>query len=274
MRLPPFRFACFAVAMGIPLLVLPSLGQRPADKPLNGNRGQKLFAENCAGCHGLDGRGGERAPDIAGRPQVQRLSNSQIFHIIQDGVPETGMPAFHSLPASDIQAVVACLRILQRTQSGVELPGNAERGKALFYGKAECSACHMVAGSGGFIASDLSAFARTHSVEEIRSSITRPEPGASQQAKTAVATTRSGDKYTGRVRNEDNFSLQMQSLDGTFHLLAKSDLASLEFDPQPLMPSDYSSRLSPSELNDVISFLMSSSKKAHSEETPEKTPRE
>src|SRR5256885_9825619 len=37
-------------------------------------------------------------------------------------------------------------------------------------------------------------------------------------------TTREGLQFTGIARNEDNFSLQLQSLDGAFHLFAKSDL--------------------------------------------------
>ena len=71
------------------------------------------------------------------------------------------------------------------------------------------------------------------------------------------ATARSGEKYTGRVRNEDNFSLQLQTLDGMFHFLAKSEIETLEYSAQPLMPSDYGSTLSPDELNDVVSYLMS-----------------
>ena len=41
-------------------------------------------------------------------------------------------------------------------------PAIASRGETLFFGKAGCSGCHMVAGQGGFIASDLSAL-RSHS---------------------------------------------------------------------------------------------------------------
>jgi hypothetical protein len=34
----------------------------------------------------------------------------------------------------------------------------------------------------------------------------------------ATVTTRGGKKYTGRIRNEDNFSLQLQTLDGDVSL--------------------------------------------------------
>ena len=130
--------------------------------------GKQTFASTCAGCHGLDGRGGERAPNIAERAHVQRLSDAQISHIIENGVPGTGMPAFHSLETSDIEAIIAYLRILQGKTKTLDLPGDPDRGETVFLGKAGCSGCHMVAGKGGFIASDLSTYASTHAAEQIR----------------------------------------------------------------------------------------------------------
>jgi hypothetical protein len=44
---------------------------------------------------------------------------------------------------------------------------------------------------------------------------------------------------------------------GPFTSSAKSDLEGLEYSSQTLMPSDYGSTLSPNELNDVVSYLMS-----------------
>ncbi len=151
------------------------------------------------------------------------------------------MPAFHSLESADIKAVVTYLRTLQGTKKAVTLPGDPKRGETIFFAKAGCSACHMIAGKGGFIASDLSAYAGTHAVEQIRKAITSPTPGSDHQARSVTATSRGGEKYVGI----------------TFHFVAKSDLEGLEYNSQALMPSDYGSTLSSSELNDVISYLIS-----------------
>ena len=219
-------------------------------------RGKKTFASTCANCHGLDGKGGERAPNIAEKASVQRLSDAQISHIIENGVPGTGMPAFHSLPPSDVQAIVGYLRTLQGKKNALKLPGDPKRGETIFFGKAGCSSCHTIAGKGGFIASDLSAYAGTHVVEQIRSAIASRMPGNNLQARLVTVTTRSGEKNSGRIRNEDNFSLQLQALDGTFFFVAKSDVENLQYASKTLMPSDYGSTLSPDDLNDVISYLM------------------
>ena len=188
---------------------------------------------------------------------MQRLSDSQISGIVENGIPGTGMPGFHSLGNSDIKAVVTYVRTLQGSRKTLKLPGNPDHGRAIFFGKAGCSGCHMVAGKGGFIASDLSAYAGTHAAEQIRNAITNPATGSNRQVRLVTATIRGGEKYVGRIRNEDNFSLQLQTLDGTFHFLSKSDLENLEYDPKALMPSDYGSSLSAGELNDVISYLLS-----------------
>jgi putative heme-binding domain-containing protein len=218
-------------------------------------RGKHTFASTCAGCHGLDGRGGDRAPNIAESQKVQQLSDAQIAHIIENGVPGTGMPAFHSLEGSAVKAVITYLRTLQGTKKAAKLPGDPDRGETVFFGKAGCSGCHMAAGKGGFIASDLSGYARIHVVEQIRSAIASPAPGNDRQTRLVTATTRAGEKYVGRIRNEDNFSLQLQTLDGTFFFVDKSDIERLD-SSQALMPSDYGSTLSSDELNDVVSYLM------------------
>lgn len=219
-------------------------------------RGKRTFASTCASCHGLDGKGSERAPNIAENPKVQRLSGSQIFRIIENGIPGTGMPAFHSLESAQIKAVVLYLRTLQGKTKAARLPGDPERGKAIFTGGAGCSGCHMIAGQGGFIASDLSAYGQIHEVDEIRNAIVKPTPGGDRQVRVVTATTRGGKKYSGRVRNEDNFSLQLQGLDGAFYFLSKSDLDSLEYNSQTLMPSDYGATLNLNELDDVVSYLI------------------
>jgi cytochrome c oxidase cbb3-type subunit III len=227
----------------------------PGSKTASANHGKQIFSSACAQCHGLDAKGSERAPNIADRASVQRLSDAQISHIIENGVPGTGMPAFHSLQSTQIRAVVGYLRTLQGKNKTGALPGNPEQGKTLFFGQAGCSQCHMITGEGGFIASDLSEYARIHDITQIRSAIVDPA-SLSRPVRAVTVTLHGGEKYMGRVRDEDNFSIQLQSLDGTFYFLPKLDIEKTEVESRPLMPSDYGSRLNSHELNDLISYLM------------------
>jgi cytochrome c oxidase cbb3-type subunit 3 len=220
--------------------------------------GQQLFNSNCAGCHGLDGRGGEHGPNIATSANAQRLEDREILHIVRDGIAAGGMPAFRSsLDNDQLNGIVRYVRVLQGKNSAEKVNGNPEKGRSLFFGKARCSECHMVAGQGGFIASDLSGYGNQHSPDVIRSAILDPNGNLDPRHRTVVAVTREGKTYKGVARNEDNFSLQLQTLDGTFHFLDKSTLARLEHQPRSIMPSNYGSTLSRSDLDDLVSFLTS-----------------
>jgi len=232
--------------------------QKPAaggDSP-----GAQVWAGNCAGCHGLDGRGGERGPNIATNPEIAGLSDAAITHIVREGSPNMAMPALgRTLSSAQIAAVVKHLRALQGNQHATALPGDPLAGRALFYGgKAECTNCHMVDGLGGFLGPELSDFARTRPAEEIRVAIVHPEPDP--RAKTAMVYTRDGLKYLGIIRNEDNFSLQLQTTDGAFHLFDRKEIERVEVQKLSLMPANYGERLTPAELNDIISFLMATSR--------------
>lgn len=217
--------------------------------------GKQIFAATCASCHGLDGNGGEHAPNIVTNPAVERLSDKELIQIVSAGVPGAGMPGFRSLGANSVKAVTDYLRELQGKGGSATMPGDPKRGEKIFFGKGECSNCHTAGGRGGFIAPDLTAYGQTRSPEKIKAAITTPsERDASESMVTAVAI--NGQRYNGILRDEDNFSLQLQSTDGSFHLLSKADLKSIERG-KSLMPSDYKSKLNDAELNDLVSYLMS-----------------
>jgi len=224
--------------------------------------GRKTFESVCATCHGLDGRAGERGPNIATRAEVQQLSDEETLHVLQTGIPVRGMPAFGALGVPKIKAVVAYLRVLQGGGKASPIPGDAQRGKLLFFGKARCADCHMINGIGGFIGADLTSYGSKGSAEEIRTAITEPNKDMEPRERTVAVTTREGRQFAGIARNEDNFSLQLQSLDGTFHLFSKNALEHFEYLPKSLMPSDYGTVLSASELDDLVSYLVRAAREA------------
>jgi putative heme-binding domain-containing protein len=228
-------------------------GEQPAPGLKPDLKGKTIFELKCATCHGLDGLGGEHAPDIIRRPAVRAFSDQALLNLIHEGIPEDGMPAFASMSNEDGQAVVAHLRFLQGKSAGDSAPGDPLRGKELFLGKAGCSACHQIGDRGQFVAGDLAGFARDHRADEIRDAILKPA-GTQQEAATAVA--RDGRRFSGMIRNEDNASLQLQGEDGRFYLLMKSSLVSVQRKAGDPMPVDYEQRLGTTELNDLLAYIL------------------
>jgi cytochrome c oxidase cbb3-type subunit III len=186
------------------------------------------------------------------------MSDADISRVVREGTPSKRMPAFgSSLGSTAIRQVAAYLGSLVRGGApSAPLPGDPAAGKALFFGKAGCAECHMVNGLGGFLGADLSTYASSHSVDDIRGAILEPNKNPDVHQRTATVITRAGERFTGIVRNEDNFSLQLETPDGAFHLLLKSELDDVDYPDESLMPGDYAKRLDAHELNNLISFLM------------------
>ncbi len=216
-------------------------------------RGKSIFEVKCATCHGLDGLGGEHAPDIIRRAGTKALSDEALLNVIHDGIPEEGMPGFPSIGQEEARAVVAYLRFLQGGSIGKSVPGDPARGRDLFVGKSGCSTCHQIGGRGQFATGDVAGFARDHAAEEVRDAILKPAEGP-QESATAVA--RNGRKFTGKVRNEDDASVQLQDSDGRFYLLMKSSLVSIQRKQVDPMPADYGQRLSNTELDDLVAYIV------------------
>jgi cytochrome c oxidase cbb3-type subunit III len=244
-----------------------SFSQKPdakTDSPSNQTSGQRsdqassaLFASTCAVCHGSDGRGGERGPNIATDREMVRLSDSQLHDILNKGVLASGMPAFGFLGEDKIKALVQYLRDLQGIAGTgqAQLPGDPRAGEQLFFGAASCSSCHMINGRGGILGEDLTAYARGRSAEALRAAIVHPgEAGHLIE----VVTSRSAT-YKGIIRAGDNFNIVLQSEDGAFHSIARNDISQMTISRQPLMPIDYASKLQSKQLDDLISYLIKSS---------------
>jgi cytochrome c oxidase cbb3-type subunit 3 len=172
-----------------------------------------------------------------------------------------------------VRAVMALMRNLETnttsksTSAAVTVTGDADSGRALYFGKAQCSQCHLMHGKGGFIAGNLTNYGRNRAAEEILKAITTSDTPLAPAAQVVTVTTRTGRKLTGVLRNEDNFNLEVQSEDGRFHLLARSDVTDVHYTEHSLMPRDYATRLSPKELDDIVSFLMVSSRNPQPEKS-------
>lgn len=231
--------------------------------------GAQRFVEFCAGCHGVDGKGGDKAPSLVSSSNPTAPSDNELIRIVHDGTTG-GMPPFAQIGSANIEAVVHYVRLLQGQSESTKAPsaaglGNADAGRDLYFGKAHCSACHLMQGKGGFIASALTAYARNRDPDAIRRAITNPDDPLVRTSQVVVATTATGAHLTGVLRNEDNFTIVLQSEDGHYHSFGRSDLKKVQYTGHSLMPRDYAKRLTSKDLNDLVSFMIVAAKPSHDE---------
>jgi len=231
----------------------------------NAGQGAQRFMEYCAGCHGADAKGGDKAPPLISPTNLVKRSDSELFQIVHDGTMG-GMPPFAQIGDANIRAVLQFLRRLESNtvsksaSAEIAVTGDVEAGRALYFGKAQCSQCHLMQRKGGFIARSLTDYGRNHAADEILHAITTPDTPLVPSSQVVTVTTKAGQKLTGVLRNEDNFNLNLQSEDGRFYFLARSNVTEVHYTGHSLMPTDYSTRLSPKELDDIVSFLIVASK--------------
>src|SRR6266567_4906016 len=80
----------------------PDYPERPPAPPEQVARGEQLFKSNCSFCHGSGARGGEKGPNLVRDQVVLRDQNGELITpIVQNGIPDQGMPKF-ALSAADI----------------------------------------------------------------------------------------------------------------------------------------------------------------------------
>ena len=170
------------------------------------------------------------------------------------------MPPFSYLGDPTLHSLVAHLRTLQGDRKQAKLPGSAQQGKQLFFGRGGCSGCHMVRGEGGFFASDLTGYSRGRSPEAMHDAIVFPNRELDPRNRMVVVTLPGGKTLEGIARNEDNFSIQLLTKDGAIHLLSKSTLSNLSYRNESPMPADYGTRLSAAEIADLVNYLNSLAK--------------
>jgi cytochrome c oxidase cbb3-type subunit III len=153
-----------------------------------------LFSENCAACHGAEGRGGA-AIALANPVYLAIADDASIRKVIAKGVPGTAMPAFAQSAGgmlTDAQIDVITKEIRSRwSRRGIldaasappytpKLTGDAQRGEAAY--RTFCESCHGPVGRGGQKASAISddSFLALVSDQSLRTIVIagRPELGA------------------------------------------------------------------------------------------------
>jgi cytochrome c oxidase cbb3-type subunit III len=197
-------------------------------------RGGKVFATSCAGCHGPSGRGGPGAPDLVRSLLV--LDDEKgilIAPVVREGRPDKGMPKL-GLTEPQIADVVAWLH-LQTYAAGHRgtytfqniVTGDAQKGKIYFNSGGKCSTCHSVTGDLAGIGRKYDAFSLQSRWLQPRNSRGRRGRGgeasttSSKSEPTVKVTLASGESFSGTLDHIDDFTVSLHNSNGEFRSFAR-----------------------------------------------------
>jgi putative heme-binding domain-containing protein len=214
--------------------------------------GNRLFTSSCTGCHGPEGDwvGGVNFS----KGQFRRsTSDDDLVRVIMRGIPNTPMPP-SSFSDGQAATIVAYIRSLASAGSG-STPGDAARGKALFEAKGQCLTCHSVSGAGSRSGPALTEIGSFRPGSDLQRSLLEPDADIRAENREVRFTAASGS-ITGRLLNQDTFTVQIIDASGDLRSYNKSEIRDLTLLKTSTMPS-YRNTLTAQELADVVSYLAS-----------------
>ena len=222
-----------------------------------------VYKQMCAGCHGDNASGTDRGPGLLNARSLRRRSEAQIRTLIRNGT-QGGMPAF-PIADGDLDTLARVIRSWNASVFEAKPTGDTAAGKRYF--GANCEGCHMVHGVGGSNGPDLSEIAKELTLSELTQTLDDPNSRRGKRNSSscpgwafcpddpyAVVTVKKKDgaSLRGFARARGAHDLQLQSLDGKFHLLQESEWASVVEEKRSLMPA---LNATASERRDLIAYL-------------------
>ncbi len=161
------------------------------------------------------------------------------------------MPAFQ-LPEQDLRQLLAFVVSLTAPAMNSPANGDIQAGERFFFGKGACSGCHMTQGAGGTLGPDLTSVGRDRRLGEIEQRLRNPNLQMSSGYRVVSVRLKDGRQIRGLARNETNFDLQLQALDGRLYLLRRSDIAEEVREGKSLMPPVEASA---EEMRNLLAYL-------------------
>jgi cytochrome c oxidase cbb3-type subunit 3 len=198
------------------------LGLGPAPDTAEAAKGAPLYKQNCGGCHGEDARGSQAPNLIRSTVVLHDEKDEQIGPLIKAGRPQAGMPAFPQLSDAQIHSISQFLKMqvelaANRGSYGQtygdlrnKVTGDPKQGEAFF--KANCTNCHSATGDLAHIGSKF------QQASQLQQRFLWP---ANAGPVKATVTEASGEKVTGRISREDDFSISLTDTSGQYHVWSK-----------------------------------------------------
>jgi mono/diheme cytochrome c family protein len=193
------------------------LGLGPAPDAAAAARGEKLYAPNCAFCHGEKARGAS-GPNLVRSSVVLRDEKGEtIGAVVAKGIVNKGMPAFPNFAEGQLYDIAQFLRLQVELVANRGLykrlnvvTGDAKAGETWFNGAGGCKACHSVTG-------DLEHIGSKYPADALQTRFVWPGGrGGGGRAQKVTVTLPSGEKVTGTLKRIDDIDVSLYDAAGNY----------------------------------------------------------
>ncbi len=203
------------------------LGLGAAPDEAAAKKGEPVYKQNCATCHGESARGAQGPNLVRSVVVLHDEKGEEIGPVIKNGRPQAGMPGFPNLSADDISNVGQYLHLqvelaANRGTYGAtygnlrnQTSGDAKKGEEFFNGAGGCKNCHSATG-------DLAKIgAKYPQAAGMQSRFLWPTAPGPQKA---TVTLPSGQTIAGTVRTLNDFDVSLTDGTGAYHYWKRGDV--------------------------------------------------
>jgi putative heme-binding domain-containing protein len=146
--------------------------------------------------------------------------------------------------------------LTQLTAQLLQTPGNAERGRQVFFSKkAACYGCHRAAGQGGNVGPDLSQVGRYRWPSDLLESIVFPSSSILPDYRAYAVVTKDNRLVNGMIVRESADAIYLRSAELAEIRIARKDIEEINPSNVSIMPEGLEKTMTRQELSDLLEFL-------------------
>jgi putative heme-binding domain-containing protein len=218
-------------------------------------KGKAEFQRVCSGCHSVS------------MATSQRMDQAQWTGVVNDMVSRGAQGT-----QQDFDNIIAYLTAnygkgkpmapapappTQASMPALVPLSSAEIAKATGLIKANgCLSCHRVDGMGSYVGPNLSDIGASRSSADIQAALVSPSKDVRPENRSVRLVTKEGKTITGRILNQDGFSVQIIDSDSQLRSFQKASLREFTIVTANPMPS-YADKMSPQDITDLVHYLSS-----------------
>ncbi|MDB6052908.1 MAG: hypothetical protein JWN25_431 [Verrucomicrobiales bacterium] len=140
------------------------------------------------------------------------------------------------------------------------LDGNANRGKSLFTGAAQCSTCHLLQGVGRAFGPDLSTVGKKYTRPQLLEQILLPSKIIAPEYRTTAVVLKNEDELSGFITKRTAGEILLKDANLVEHTLKLADIKESRESSLSAMPEGLLSPMTAQEAADLLAYLASQTK--------------
>ena len=217
-------------------------------------KGKAEFQRVCSGCHSVSIATGQRMDEAQWTGVVNDMASRGAQGSQQDF---DNIVAYLTANYGKGSATAAVAPKPTPAPAAAPPLSDAEIAKATGLIKGNgCLSCHRIGDMGSYVGPNLSDIGAARSPEEIRAALVSPGKDVHPENRSVRLVTQDGKTVTGRILNQDGFSIQIIDSNSQLRSFQKAGLREFAMVTANPMPS-YADKMSAQDISDLVRYLSS-----------------